>query len=179
MNRIITFIEKNSKPEYKLYLDSNRKLCKDNDIDFEVIEYISEYDHPSIDKDFDIFKLAEDEKYAKTMFIDSDVKLLSIPKDFEEGLPYFGSVINANGIVVPSMCLVYVNNCSEIFKQWNIEYKNRKIQPVYNHYFKIIRDKNVKLIDAKCYEHDEMTLSIKSLTKEQRRNVKAKTVQRW
>ena len=97
MNRIITFIEKNSKPGYKLYLDSNRKLCKDNDIEFEVIEYISEYDHPSIDKDFDIFKLAEDEKYAKTMFIDSDVKLLSIPKDFEEELPYFGSVINANG----------------------------------------------------------------------------------
>jgi hypothetical protein len=159
--KIITFIEKNSKPEYKVYLSNNRNFCKDNGIEFEVIEYISEYDHPSIDKDFAIFKLAELEEYKDVMFIDADVKLIKVSEFNNTDFPYFGSVINCNGIKVVSTCLVYVNNCMEFFKQCNIEYKNRKIQPVYNHYHKILRDKKVNIIDVACYDHDKIELTKK------------------
>jgi len=157
MDRIIIFIEQyRNTDKYKVYLKENIKVCKDAGIEFQVIDYTSVYNHPSIDKDILIFKYGMNEQYAETLFIDADIKLISIPVFDKVGLPYFGSIA-IDGKEKQSTCMVYVNNCMDIFKEYDEEYKRRGIQPVYNHYQKIIRDKQCYLIDKNCYEHDAIS----------------------
>lgn len=90
-------------------------------------------------------------KEPDLFYVDCDMILKSIP-EFKPGAPYFKR--HRSGC--PDEMLVYVNGCTEFFKNIYLEKDKRGIQDVLWWFRKIIRTKNVYFFDSDCYDCTEV-----------------------
>lgn len=89
------------------------------------------------------------------LYADCDITFNEKPV-FKDGgdVPYFGK---ARGVV--NHCLFYVNRNSDFFKNILKEKESRGIEDVFGWPMKIIRTKNVNIIDDKIFNHPQFSTS--------------------